>query len=93
MVLRYSTDDARRRAVGICDAHARRLAALLPHHELVLVGASSVVGGLSRCDVDLHMRVKSDDFDLSVALLPLGLPARPSRDLAAATGDIREHRQ
>jgi hypothetical protein len=68
-MLRYITADARRRAVEICEAQARQLAALLPRHKLVLVGASSVVGALSRGDVDLHLGVEPDDFDLSVALL------------------------
>ena len=67
--LQYTTIDGRLHAVHMRDVRARRLAALLPSHELVLVGGSSVVGALSRGDVDLHLRVAPKDFEESVAAL------------------------
>ena len=37
--------------------------------DLVLTGASSVVGALTKGDVDLHLRVEAGDFTAAVALL------------------------
>ena len=46
-----------------------RLAALGIDGELVLVGGSSVVGAVTKGDVDLHLRVPAPEFDRVVALL------------------------
>jgi GrpB-like predicted nucleotidyltransferase (UPF0157 family) len=46
-----------------------RLAPLLPGHELVLTGGSSVPGALTKGDIDLHLRVAPRDFGPAVATL------------------------
>jgi hypothetical protein len=46
-----------------------RLIPLLPDHELVLTGGSSVPGALTKGDVDLHLRVAPPDFATTVATL------------------------
>jgi len=45
------------------------LAPLLPPHELLLTGGSSVPGALTKGDVDLHLTVAPSDFDGTVATL------------------------
>jgi GrpB-like predicted nucleotidyltransferase (UPF0157 family) len=45
------------------------LAPLLPAHELLLTGGSSVPGALTKGDVDLHLRVAPADFAAAVAVL------------------------
>jgi GrpB-like predicted nucleotidyltransferase (UPF0157 family) len=46
-----------------------RLRPVLPPHELVLTGGSSVPGAVTKGDVDLHLRVASADFAETVARL------------------------
>ena len=46
-----------------------RLAPLLPPHELILTGGSSVPGALTKGDVDLHLRVAPEDFAGTVGIL------------------------
>ena len=43
--------------------------------DVVLTGASSVVGALTKGDVDLHLRVDAGDFTAAVALLEETYPA------------------
>ncbi len=57
------------RARAILAAQRTRLAPLLPHHELLLTGGSSVPGALTKGDVDLHLRVDRADFAATVAIL------------------------
>jgi len=59
------TDAARR----ILAAVRARLTPLLPDHELVLTGGSSVPGALTKGDVDLHLRVAPPEFAATVATL------------------------
>ncbi len=47
----------------------QQLAPLLPAHELVLTGGTSVPGALTKGDVDLHLRVEAADFAATVAVL------------------------
>ncbi len=56
---------ARRIVAGVRD----RLAPLLPPHELVHTGGTSVPGALTKGDVDLHLRVAPADFAATVAVL------------------------
>jgi hypothetical protein len=44
-----------------------RLRPVLPPHELVLTGGSSLPGTVTKGDVDLHLRVAPEDFDSTVA--------------------------
>jgi hypothetical protein len=67
--LRLTTSDTRRQAVEIRDVESARLRPLLGAHELILVGGRSVVGALSRGDVDLHLRVAPGDFAVAVQIL------------------------
>jgi hypothetical protein len=53
----------------IRDAVQARLAPVLPPHELVLTGGSSVPGALTKGDIDLHLRVALGDFAAAVATL------------------------
>ena len=46
-----------------------QLRPVLPPHELVLTGGSSVPGTVTKGDVDLHLRVSATDFDTTVAVL------------------------
>jgi hypothetical protein len=55
--------------VEIRDVESARLGPLLGPHDLILVGGRSVVGALSRGDVDLHLRVAPGDFDAAVEVL------------------------
>ncbi len=57
------------RARTILAAQRARLAPLLPRHELLLTGGSSVVGALTKGDVDLHLRVDRVDFAATVTTL------------------------
>jgi GrpB-like predicted nucleotidyltransferase (UPF0157 family) len=57
------------RARGIRARERARLTGLLPRHELLLVGGSSVPGALTKGDVDLHLRVPAAAFDTAVARL------------------------
>ena len=56
-------------AYAILAAEKARLAPLLPRHELVLTGGSSVPGALTKGDVDLHLRVAPADFAAAVSAL------------------------
>ncbi len=47
----------------------RRLASLAPESELVLTGASSLPGALTRGDIDLHLRVPPAAWTATVAAL------------------------
>ena len=67
--LHGTTVEAWQQAVEIRDAEAARLERLLGPHELILVGGRSIVGALTRGDVDLHLRVPPGDFESSVAVL------------------------
>ena len=63
------SDELRPAARRILAAVRARLAPLLPAHELVLTGATSVPGALTKGDVDLHLRVAPADFAATVAVL------------------------
>lgn len=63
------SDELRPAARRILTAVRARLAPLLPAHELVLTGATSVPGALTKGDVDLHLRVAPADFAATVAVL------------------------
>jgi GrpB-like predicted nucleotidyltransferase (UPF0157 family) len=62
-------EDVAGAAERIAAAVRRRLAPLLPPHELVFTGGSSVPGALTKGDVDLHLRVAPEDFAAAVATL------------------------
>ncbi len=61
--------DIREEALAVLEAERERLARLVPTGELSLTGASSVPGALTRGDVDLHLRVRAQDFRAAVAVL------------------------
>ena len=56
-------------AVRIAAEVRARLALLLPAHELVHTGGTSVPGALTKGDVDLHLRVLPADFAATVRVL------------------------
>jgi GrpB-like predicted nucleotidyltransferase (UPF0157 family) len=53
----------------ILDAVRARLAPLLPDHDLMLTGGTSVPGALTKGDVDLHLSVAPQDFAATIATL------------------------
>jgi GrpB-like predicted nucleotidyltransferase (UPF0157 family) len=56
-------------AQRILTAVRARLAPLLPDHDLVLTGGSSVPGALTKGDIDLHLRAAPHDFAATIATL------------------------
>ncbi|MVA75931.1 hypothetical protein GC722_07835 [Auraticoccus sp. F435] len=66
--LRWS-DEVLPLARRVLAVEQQRLAALGVPGELVLTGASSLPGVLTRGDVDLHLRVAPERFDAAVAAL------------------------
>jgi hypothetical protein len=68
-------EDVRDQALGILRAQREALHAQGISGELQLVGGSSVLGGLTRGDVDLHLTVATDAFPGTVAELGRLLPA------------------
>ena len=69
MVDLVRSDEFRPAARRILAAVRKRVAPLLPPHELVHTGATSVAGALTKGDVDLHLRVAPADFPAAVAAL------------------------
>lgn len=57
------------RARAILALERRRLRRELPGAELALTGSTSLPGMLTRGDVDLHLRVRPEDFDRAVRML------------------------
>jgi hypothetical protein len=63
------SDEFRAAAYRILATVRAELAPVLPPHELVLTGGSSVPGALTKGDVDLHLRVAPAGFAAVVAAL------------------------
>jgi GrpB-like predicted nucleotidyltransferase (UPF0157 family) len=59
------------RARAILALERRRLRRELPRAELALTGSTSLPGMLTRGDVDLHLRVRPEDFKRAVRVLGL----------------------
>ncbi|MEV4350982.1 hypothetical protein AB0J83_41525 [Actinoplanes sp. NPDC049596] len=63
------SDDVIETARAILRAERTRLSSLIGDHELLLVGGSSVLGALTKGDVDLHLRTPPHAFASTVAVL------------------------
>jgi hypothetical protein len=63
------SEEFRAAAYRILAAVRAELTSVLPPHELVLTGGSSMPGVLTKGDVDLHLRVAPADFAAAVAAL------------------------
>jgi hypothetical protein len=64
-----TSDELIEQATAILSTERARLGPLLPPHELVLTGGTSVPGALTKGDVDLHLRVDATRFETTVATL------------------------
>jgi len=56
-------------ANAILEIERVHLAHRIPQHDLVLVGGSGIANALTKGDVDLHLRVRADDFAQTVTVL------------------------
>ena len=71
MIELHAAEEFTEAAGRIVAAVRRRIAPLLPAHELVFTGGSSVPGALTKGDIDLHLRLARGDE----AFRPLGAEA------------------